>query len=203
MLIHPRSEWTAHLPRTNVHADDFFGLPYFYPVGSSDPATIEFVHPHLDAYYLNSSPHEELGTVLRATKEFSDIPYNYAVAQNVEGVFVLRGCVTKSPRSPYCRCLILCGQNEEPTDLLKQNQKEFKEWWHSGHKDNIPPDAFLKLGDAAPYVFDLIEYMAQQGYYEARNDGVFGPFLRKAVLEMQYDMELQLTGEYDFAQKLI
>jgi hypothetical protein len=163
-------------------ADTYFGMPFF----EKPPTRIEFTRLLEDQLFSSREPYGELDRLLKEYCTRSgrpDIPFNYAIAQNVPGVFVLRGAGTKCADSASLQVLMLLGRFEEPSDTLKENQTLF------GKLTNRFPVSVLRPGDANIYVFDLIEALIERGYYQARNDGVYGPFVQQAVHRLQLATE--------------
>ena len=193
MLVYPRSYWTALVPRPSTLGDQFVGLPYF----SNPPVGVTFHPVGKNLLYSYRNPASELNLLVKETTNqtgLSDINYNYAIAQNTRGVYVLRGAITKCMQSEEIRVLMLIGENEKPTDVLKENQRLFN---FQNLQNPIPPPV-LKEGDSNVHVFDLIELLAQHNFYQARNDGVYGPICKHAVTRMQLELDLpNLTGVYD------
>lgn len=193
MKVYPRSLWTANLPRPAVLGDEFIGLDYF----DTPPVGIQFCRPSEDVLYVYRNPINELERLRAISVQgtgFSDINYHYAISQVTEGCYVLRGGITKCMKSEHIRVLMLIGVNEQPTDLLKQNQDNFiKE-----EVSNTYPISPLSSGDANVHVFNLIEFLAERGLYQARNDGVYGPLTHHAVRRLQKELGVtNLSGEYD------
>jgi hypothetical protein len=179
--------------------ENTLGLPYF----TKPPKTIVFETSPKEILYVYRNPSTELHRLFKESTNFtgvSDIDYNYAIAQNVEGVFVIRGALTKCCNSEELKVLLLKGPNEKPTDLMKANQKSF-----TINSNGLPPvgsnevpTTNLSVGDRTVHVFNLIEFLIERGYYTARNDGVYGPLLEHAVKRLQLDLDLpNLNGVYD------
>lgn len=192
MKVYPRSSWTAITPMTGLMADTYKGLPFF----EKPPVGVEFVRTSERTLFLLREPGHELELLLKKAlaDAYADLDYNYAISQNSEGVYVIRGRITKCRESEKIRVLLLLGENEEPTDLLKQNQANFKEL----PKSPLPQPS-LTLGDRNVHVFDLIEYLAEKGLYRGRNDGVFSEAVLLAMKELQFQLgHNNPTGVYDF-----
>lgn len=191
MKVYPRSHWTSVVPRPLSGADEFSGLPYF----DEPPVGISFHLPDEDVLFLYRNPATELNRLRSIAVQgtgFSDIDYNYAISQNTEGVYVLRGGITKCIKSDKIRVLMLMGLNEEPTDTMKKNQDDFI------NSDVVNPYPInpMRIGDSDVHVFNLIEFLAEHGLYKARNDGVFSLFVEHALQKLQKDMKLNISGQY-------
>lgn len=189
MKIHPRSSWTAYPPK--LKEDQSSGLPYF----TSHPE-VEFVEAPEDLVYLFREPRESLNKLLKealTTEGLSDLNYNYAISQNVEGVFVIRGRWTKCRGSENIRVLLLKGKNEDPTDLLKENQKLFLEEFP--FRSEVPQVAkTLDLGEYSVHVHDLIEFLGIP--YE--NKGLFTEILRQRLRRLQFYLKVDdFNGKFD------
>jgi len=201
MKLYPRSHWTPTLPKSNP--DWTVGLPYFRFLPE-----VEFVLPNTSTFYLFENPIPSLQLLLAyAQRETTpDINYNYALSSNTEGVFVLAGYnrtyVNQYP-SETCRVLLLLGNNETPTDLLKKNQRDFLNEYPLLPRyvpNPIRSEGFLEpVGTPTPQVhyFDLIYLFSQLGYYQSYNRGVPNEVLTQAIYHYQDDFGLPLTGEYD------
>jgi hypothetical protein len=191
MLVYPRSFWTAIIPRPSTVGDEFDGLPYW----DDPPVGITFHSLEDEVLYVYRNPATELERLLKEATQgtgLSDIDYNYALSQNTEGVYVLRGSTTKCTKTDKIRVLLLKGRNEQPTDLLKRNQQLFT----TTEINNPYPVNTMKLGDENVHVFNLIEFLADRGLYNARNRGIYDVFVEHAVMKLQKDLKLALTGEY-------
>jgi|SRR5215510_15022914 len=192
MRVFPRSHWTSINPRPTTVGDEFNGLPYW----DLPPVGIEFVETSDEILYVYRNPAVELERLLKESitgTGISDIDYNYAISQNTEGVYVLRGGVTKCTKTDKLKVLMLKGRNEEATDVLKQNQQEFIDT----EIVNPYPVMPLKPGMEDVHVFNLIEFLADRQLYNTRNDGVYSPFVEHAVRKLQKDLGLKvLDGEY-------
>lgn len=192
MIVYPRSYWTASLPRPTTVGDEFDGLPYF----DDPPVGVSFCRPTDEVLYVYRNPALELERLRRASVAgtgISDIDYNYAISQNTEGVYVLRGGVTKCTKTSELKVLMLLSENEEPTDILKKNQEDFI----NSEISNPYPVGVLQSEDSSVHVFDLIEFLAERGIYNTRNDGIYGGFVSHAVQKLQKDLGLQnLDGNY-------
>lgn len=192
MRVFPRSTWTANIPRNN-YMEDHEGLPFF----TEPPHSVEFVKPKKNLLYVHRNPQDVLNDMYMESVTrypLADIDFNYALSQNTEGVYVVRGSHAKCSGSEKIRVLLLLGENETPTDTLKKNQQNFL----NQTLVNPIPEANLSEGDANVHVFDLIEYLIEKKYYDALNDGVYGPFVKRAVQRMQLDMGFKaLSGKYD------
>ncbi|MBA2350110.1 MAG: peptidoglycan-binding protein [Solirubrobacterales bacterium] len=189
MKTYPRSSWTAHVPKSTTVGDTYIGMDYF----DTPPTKIEFIPVGNNRTYMNLNPFIELDLLRKKASNgtaWSDIDYNYAISQNFEGIFVLRGGITKCRETQSLRVLMLIGQHEAASDLLKQNQTLLV--------DNPAPRAVLKLGDVGVHVFDLIEYLSGLGFYQARNDGIYSEQVVQAVKKLQqYQGQANLSGVYD------
>lgn len=192
MKIYPRSYWGPFIPRTNAEA---VSLPWFF-----EEPEVEFVPIQKDLLYVQREPANELRFLYKDNSQgYADPPFNYAIAQNMEGAFTIRGKCTMCPNSDKLRVLMLIGTHEPPTDLLKKNQKDFLT---GDFEFPDPPVGTFRFGEASIGVFDLIEYLSHMGFYRARNDGVFGPVCRNALMEFQYANGEQVTGRYDRVNQL-
>jgi peptidoglycan hydrolase-like protein with peptidoglycan-binding domain len=80
--------------------------------------------------------------------------------------------------------------------MLKMNKRDFLKEWDAGLEGNEPPGP-VGPGMMNVHVFALIEYLTEKGYYTSRNDGVYGPMLKRAVVEFQDDNDLPLSGIWD------
>lgn len=192
MLVYPRSFWTAITPRPTTVGDEFNGLPYW----DSPPVGIEFGEIPDEILYVYRNPATELERLLKESvlgTGLSDIDYNYAISQNTEGVYVLRGCTTKCTKTDKIRVLLLKGMSEDPTDQLKKNQEDFI----NSELTNPYPVNTLASGQSDIHVFNLIEFLAERGLYNARNGGVYDSFVEHAVRKLQKDLGLRvLDGQY-------
>jgi hypothetical protein len=156
-----------------------------------------------DILYTYRDPSQELHRLLKTSTNFtgvSDINYNYAIAQNVEGVFVIRGALTKCSNSEDLRVLMLIGKDEKPTDNLLANQQslQFEKNGLPPVGSNETPTTNMRLGDKSVHVFNLIEWLTERQYYTSRNDAVFGPLVEHAVKRLQLDLDLpNLNGVWD------
>jgi len=185
-----RDTWTSRLPWSSTRGDTFEGMPFFEGL----PVGVEFVALGRETLYVKQDPTEVLNMLLKETNQtgLSDIPYNYAIAQNRTGVFVVRGGITKCPSTKKLRVLMLIGKHEEPTDCLKDNQLLVL------GSSNPPPLNPMFPGDSSIHVFNLIEFLASRGLYKARNDGVYGAFCTQAVHQLQIILDNpQIDGNYD------
>lgn len=193
MKVYPRSFWTAINPRPSTVGDEYIGgLPYW----DDPPVGIEFVELEDEILYVYRNPAPELERLLKESVQgtgLSDINYNYAVSQNTEGVYVLRGGVTKCTGTDKIRVLLLKGRNEAPTDTLKKNQHDFVNM----EVVNPYPVSPLSLGQENVHVFNLIEFLAERGLYNARNSGLYDVFVEHAIKKLQKDLGLRtLDGIY-------
>lgn len=137
MKVYNRSEWTAIFPRGGGVdiADEIDGLPNFQKPEVLGTA-IHFVGSRGDIG--QRDPRNVLEQQRKQDmdqKRWSDIMYNLAVAQEVEGVWVARGIVNKGAangsglngktartnNSEYISLVCLVGGTENPTDLLFEN----------------------------------------------------------------------------------
>jgi len=199
MKLIPRSAWTSLPPSPTTVGENIIGLPYF----TKPPQTIVFEQVEEDFQLVYRNPAQELHRMFKTGTTFtgiSDISYNYAIAQNVEGVFVIRGALTKCPNSENLKVLMLLGKGEKPTDLLLQNQKSisFTESGLPPAGSNEIPTSNMRPGDRSVHVFNLIEFLIERGYYRSRNDGTYGPLTEHAVRRLQLDLDLpNLNGLWD------
>jgi len=191
MKVYPRSFWTASNPRPVTVGDAFAGLPYF----DEPPVGITFHQPDDEILYAYRNPVNELERI-RATSTqntgLSDIDYNYAISQNTEGVYVLRGSITKCVQTDKIKVLMLLGRNEKPSDTLKKNQDDFI---NSTISNPFPVNP-LSLGHSDVHVFNLIEFLVEHGLYQNRNDGLYSLFVEHAIQKMQKDLGLTINGQY-------
>lgn len=191
MKVYPRSFWTANIPKPVTAGDAFDGLSYF----DEPPVGIEFVRLPDEILYVYRNPTIELDRLRAIATQgtgFSDIDFNYAISQNTEGVYVLRGSITKCMNTNKLRVLMLMGQSEQPTDTMKKNQEDFI----NSELSNPYPVTPLTLGHADVHVFNLIEFLAEHGLYQARNDGVYSLFVEHAIQKLQKDLGLTINGNY-------
>jgi hypothetical protein len=199
MKLLPRSLWTSLPPSPTSVGENIIGLPFF----TKPPTNVQFDIMPTNEEYVYRDPAKELHRLFKSSTTFtgvSDIDYNYAIAQNVEGVYVVRGALTKCANTEDLKVLMLIGQNEKPTDTLLSNQKSL-----SFEKSGLPPvgsnevpTANLQEGSRSVHVFNLIEFLTERGYYRSRNDGVFGPLTTHAVKLLQLDLDLpNLNGVWD------
>ena len=192
MIVYPRSFWTSSNPRQTTSGDAFEGLPYF----DEPPVGIEFVSQPDEILYVYRNPTIELNRLRQMSVQGtgkSDINYNYAISQNTEGVYVLRGGITKCENTNKIRVLLLMGRSERPSDVLKKNQDDFI----NSELSNPFPVNPLSIGDNDVHVFNLIEYLVERGLYNARNDGTYTLFVEHAIQKLQKDLGLPITGQYD------
>jgi len=198
MKLIPRSRWTSVVPKITTVGDNHIDFSYFQQESLQILPT-EFYPVGKDILYVYRNPSVELSQLVKEATYgtgLSDIDFNYAIAQNVEGAFVLRGRATKCSNTHAPRVLLLLGKNEEPTDLLKKNQQDFLSSFPP--VGNLIPGPTLRPGDQNIHVFDLIEYLSEVGLYEGRNDAYYGPFLQRAVTKLQHIYRLSnLTGVWD------
>lgn len=199
MKLFPRSHWTSVLPKP--YQNWVVGLPYFRFL-----PPVEFCTPGNTTIYLFEDPVKSLQLLLSYAQEsFPDINYNYALAPNTEGVFVLGGnnlsYQANLMPSPTCRVLLLMGDTETPTDTLKKNQKSFLEEYPllpryvpGPMRTEVDP-----VGNSVPQIhfFDLIFLFSQLGYYIGYNRGLPSELLTQAIYHYQDDFNLPLTGQYD------
>lgn len=199
MKFIPRSNWTSIVPRPTTVGDNHNGLEYF----TEKPTDIDFYFPERDIIYAYRNPTLELVKLLNDNTNgtgISDLNCNYAIAPNVEGVYVVRGAMSKCADNEHYRVLMLCGIYEQPSDLLIKNQQTCIKMLQKplGHDMNVVPKPVLKEGDINVHVFDLIEYLTQEGYYVGRNDATYGPILKHAMRRFQAEHGvIDLNGAYD------
>lgn len=200
MKLLPRSYWTSVPPSPSIVGENTVGLPYF----TTPPKQVVFEKAQDDILYVYRDPSAELHRLLKKSTNFtgvSDIDYNYAIAQNVEGVFVIRGALNKTcNNNDTIKILILIGNNEQPTDLLLANQKSisFNESGLPPVGSNEIPTTNMSLNDRSVHVFNLIEFLIERQYYTSRNDAFYGPLVEHAVKRLQLDLDLpNLNGVYD------
>lgn len=178
--IIPRSAWTPQNPFSHGRGDKIKGLDFW-----EEQPTITFHRPDTDLVFLHRDPVGALQIMLKAelATHLSDFNYNYAITQNTDGIYTIRGCRTKCSDSDEMRVLMLIGNNEEPTDQLKTNQGYF------GQELSPPlPKSVITIGQNDVHVHDLIEWLTARGYYHGRNDGIYGPFTQAAVFKLQVDL---------------
>ena len=191
LKVYPRSHWTASTPRPILSTDEFDGLPYF----DEPPVGIEFCQPNDEILYVYRNPVKELERLRQQAIQgtgFTDIDYNYAISQNTEGVYILRGGITKCIRTNKYKVLMLMGNNEDPTDIMKKNQDTLI----NEEVKNSYPVGPLSLGQSDVHVFNLIEFLAEHGLYQNRNDGIYSIFVEHSIQKLQKDLKLNITGEY-------
>lgn len=127
----PRSDWTAIPAKGNTGADEFDGLPNY----RAEEVKGICVHwPGVNTVYANKNPASVFEGIRKndmGAKGYGDIMYNLGVAQQVEGVYTLRGLTNKSAangnaslNAQYVAILCLVGIEETPTDLLLNNLKD-------------------------------------------------------------------------------
>jgi len=126
VTVHLRSAWTSIVPRVNKGAD-----PYQDLASLRDPQKLEvnWLPDYFD--YQMAQPEQLLVDLLKTDLNYgglSDASWNFAVAGNKEGVYVLRGCRTKDAfqlrdREETLSVLCLLGRAEKPTDQLLDNLK--------------------------------------------------------------------------------
>jgi hypothetical protein len=191
MIVYPRSYWTSVVPRPLSGTNEFDGLPYF----DDPPVGIEFESLPDEILYVYRNPSIELNRLRQLSilgTGHTDINYNYAISQNTEGVYVLRGGITKCRSSDNLRVLMLMGRSERATDIMKKNQDDFI----NQPLVNAYPINPMSLGDSDVHVFNLIEFLAERSLYKARNDGVYNMFVEHAVQKLQKDLRLTIDGTY-------
>lgn len=140
MKIYDRSEWTSILPRfAGVKIpDEIDGLPNFQE-NEVKGIAIHFVGSRGDLG--NRDPRglwEQFRQDDMVRKNWSDIQYNLGVAQELAGVWTLRGLINKGAangsgnngktarvnNSEYISIVCAVGATELPTDLLFENLKD-------------------------------------------------------------------------------
>lgn len=181
-LLIPRSAYTAIIPKGGTVGDVYKGLSFF----SEPPKTVEFHRVPTQLVYVHKDPGTTLDLLIREAHQthLSDLNFNYAIAQNKPGIFVVRGSNNKCSDSEAIRVLMLIGQDEEPSDMLKDNQKLFK-----GTVGLHVPKPYLQPGDQSVHVFDLIEFLSRKGFYQGRNCGTYDAFTEQAVFKMQVEFD--------------
>ena len=210
MKVYARSEWTSTYPLATTGTEDMDGPPFFRNVSGISLFTTEEA-----GLFVELAPFPYLEQTRKASysiKGYGDIAYNLAVAPNVDGVFCLRGLCNKSPAggNSHVSILVLLGSEEPPTDLLLQNLVSARalvqaKWEQATDVQTTLPfnnfwdvkPASLQAApnvtnsftqDTSVHVFDLIETLSFWGYYKGRNDGVYGPVTRNAVMSLQADL---------------
>ena len=127
MKIISRSQWTSAYPKSNTGTEDTDGLPNYR---SKDVNTIFLATPNLETQFVERDPYlffEQQRKDDLSRLGYGDIQYNLGVAQNVDGVFILRGLCNKSaaqkPKENNNSVSIYCllGNQEKPTDLFVDN----------------------------------------------------------------------------------
>lgn len=195
MRLYPRSYWTSVLPRPSG-VEDYLGLPFF---GEDGPTGVEFWVPADPVLYIYRNPIRVLSDMVKTATYgtgLTDIDFNYAVGQNTRGAYTIRGRGTKCNKSNKLKVLLLVGANERQTDVLKENVAAFS----LTDLTPEPPTPGLAPGDANVHVFDLIEYLLYREVYEGWNDGVFGPFVERAVKKLQLEHDVpNMNGYWDQA----
>jgi hypothetical protein len=195
MNIFPRSFWTSRPP--TPAGVDRGGLPFF-----TDPT------PQL-SFHTSGTYRADLGrtlfyyrnpnTILHSlVKEAfnngeADLPFNYAITQNMEGVHVISGRLNRF--GDTIKVLMLIGNDEKPTDIIKKNQTFLKHNYLE--LTNAVPSPILRPGDTTIHVFDLIEKLIEFGVYKSRNDAYYGPLTVHAVKLLQDQAGIPISGEYN------
>jgi hypothetical protein len=189
MKIYPRSSWTARnpMPFREYHPQ----LPYFL----SKPE-VEFCVPDNNKLYLYLPPTESIQALLNEVTNLGDVNYNYVLPANEFGAYTVRGSLNRCEGSDKLRVLLLLGNEEDPSDVLKTNQQDFLSAEHILEApgtivmEPTPPTSSVQ-------VFDLTEYLGQLGYYQGPNTGVFTDHLSDAINEFQLFNNLPVTGLWD------
>lgn len=194
MKIHPRSSWTSRIPQERPVG--ITGLPYFtkYPVGE-----IFFERLKTNTLAVYRDPKEILETLLREafSDGQSDINYNFAISQNVEGVYTIRGLTSRCTDQPGYKVLMLLGQNEDPTDLLKKNQKNLVKLLSQEKIYVEAPKPAIKPNSANIHVFDLLEYLHSKGALSTHNNARYTEVVEFAVKAFQDKIGVETTGVWD------
>jgi hypothetical protein len=189
MKIYPRSSWTAHvpLPFKEYHPT----LPYFL-----EPPEVEFCLPDSNLLYLYINPYDSLTDLFHHIHNLGDINYNYALPANQLGAYTIRGQSNKCEGSENLRVLLLLGNKEEPSDVLKINQQDFLNF-----DTYLEAPGEITLEDFGQTVgvgtFDLTEYLTWLGFYKGPNTGVYTDHLTDSVNEFQVYNDLPVTGRWD------
>jgi len=214
MKILKRADWTATNP---IPMTEEIEGPLFFR--EKDVLGINLFLPGENANFVELNPltyFEQQRKADYKLRGMGDVQYNLGVASNVEGVYCLRGLCNKSPNklgSTHISVLVLLGTNEPPTDLLLQNLTTCREFvlskfpnateinsslpfefdWDQKSKKlssqftcNLPT---VFTQDTNVHTFDLIENLNYWGYYNGKNDGVYGPVTRNAVSLLQADLK--------------
>jgi hypothetical protein len=188
--IIPRSAWTPNNPFSHGRGDRIKGLDFW-----EEQPQVTFHRPDTDVVFLHREPGAALQTLLKAdmATHLSDFNYNYAITQNTDGMYTIRGCRTKCSDDETMRVLMLIGNNEEPTDQLKVNQGYFSEPLAPSL-----PKSVIAPNQSDVHVHDLIEWLSAKGYYHGRNAGIYDQFVVSAIFKLQVDLEhSDPNGIYD------
>jgi hypothetical protein len=189
MKIYPRSSWTAHvpLPFKEYHPT----LPYFL-----EPPEVEFCLPNSNLLYLYINPYDSLTDLFNHIHNLGDINYNYALPANQLGAYTIRGQSNKCEGSENLRVLLLLGDKEDPSDVLKINQQDFLNF-----DTYLEAPGEIVMEDFGPTVgvgtFDLTEYLTWLDFYKGPNTGIYTDHLTDAVNEFQLLNDLPVTGRWD------
>ena len=197
MLLLPRSSWTGILPKPTPVGEDYKSLNYF-----TEKPSIEYTRVDKDMIFLYRDPQKELNFLLKEHRfaGLSDLNYNFAISQITRAIYTVRGSLTRCAGTESLRVLMLLGNQEKPTDVLKENQAFFEENYTFPVGKSLPleiPTPKYQLGDRDIHVFDLIELLTKLGAYNTRNDGYYGPLVENSIKTLQDEYGLQITGIYD------
>lgn len=169
--IIPRSSWTSSSARGNTGADETDGMPDFRP---NEIKGICVHYTGTDVEYATRNPGTEFEKIRRTdvnSKGYGDIMYNLGVAQQVEGVYTLRGITNKGAangstdtNAQYLSILCLLGTYEVPTDLLLDNLRSARKL------------VLGKYPDATAIV----------GHYQVRATGCPGEYLKNIIAQPSF-----------------
>lgn len=196
MKVIPRSHWTGYVPK--LKEDQLEGLPYF-----TERPEVEFSRIQTDVLQLYRDPVSILQGLLKTAltvQGLADLDYNYAISLNTEGVYTIRGFNTKCRENKYLRVLMLMGKTEEPSDLIKENQRQLVDALTNHSLEVEPPEPMTnyQLGEHSVQVHDLIEYLSVNHHFNWENKGLFTESVFQEVRSLQeiHGVE-QLTGRWD------
>jgi len=124
MTVHLRGAWTSIVPRSNKGAD-----PYQDLNSLRKPVRLDVYYLPEDIDYQFQQPEPLLVALLKNDLNYgglSDLAYNFAVAGNKEGMYLVRGCRSKDAfqlkdKEETLSVLALLGKGERPTDQLLEN----------------------------------------------------------------------------------
>ena len=194
MHIFNRSYWTSIPPMSAQYGEVILGQPYF----EDRPTEIEFIPCRDDIVHLYHNPSLELQTLIKSRdRGVSDLDYNFAIGQNTDGIYTVRGFASKAQRTKAYKVLVFIGEHEEPTDQLKKNVEACKKLLICNHTAVNVPNIPLQLGNHDIHVFNLIEYLYLRSLYTNRNDALYGPFVEYGVKKLQDHLGIPMTGSWD------